>query len=355
MTALALRDDQTKWDASQLAVLRSTGIDEDVTEPELNAFLHECQRRKLDPFTRQIYLLGRWDGQKGRKVYRSQTSIDGFRLIARRAADEAKESIEYEDTLWCGTDGRWADVWLETMPPSACKVVVLRDGKRFPATARYSGYVQVNKRDEPMGLWKKMPDAQLSKCAEALALRKAFPEELGSLYTDDEMAQADNPQHAHAVPGEVVSGNGAAPEDIWQAPPPAPAADEEWLAEALATAATFATDDEGRKLWDEANAKGKAHEVSRADVEMVKANIRKRWAELKAAAEETVEGTIVPDLDPADEWALKIGDLTTLEEVGDTIAEVAAAREAGMDEDRAAAIEMALTAKAEEISQGAAA
>lgn len=193
MTALALRDDQNYWDDNQLAVLRASGIEDDVTKPELRAFLHECQRRKLDPFTRQIYLLGRWDKQKRRKVYRSQTSIDGFRLIARRAADASHETIENEDTLWCGPDGKWRDVWLEDEPPAACKFVVLRDGKRFPAVARFSGYVQLNRDGEPMGLWQKMPDNQIAKCAEALALRKAFPEELGSLYTDDELAQADSP------------------------------------------------------------------------------------------------------------------------------------------------------------------
>ena len=84
MTALALREEQTYWDDTQLAVLRQTGIDKDVSEAELTAFLHECQRRRLDPFTRQIYLIGRWSKRDRRKVYRSQTSIDGFRLMRRR-------------------------------------------------------------------------------------------------------------------------------------------------------------------------------------------------------------------------------------------------------------------------------
>jgi len=206
-------------------------------------------------------------------------------------------------------------------------------------------------------VWKKYTASMLKARAISQCARDACEEALYGLhYTPEEMgAEVDGEgeivdETPRPAPQQAAS---IAPEDLWQTP--APGTDEKWLAETLEKAASFATDDDGRKLWDEANAKGKAHEVSRADVEMVKANIRKRWAELKAAAEETVEGTIVPDLDPADEWALKIGDLTTLEEVGDTIAEVAAAREAGMDEDRAAAIEMALTAKAEEISQGAAA
>jgi phage recombination protein Bet len=192
--ALAIRPDQTAWTKEQAAVLQQSGIDNEVTAAELASFLHLCQRTQLDPFSRQIYLIGRWDRRAGRKVFTPQTSIDGYRVTAHRAAAKAGHKLGYEDTVWCDSSGRWFDVWLSEEPPAAAKVVVVRDGQRFPAVAKYSEYVQTGKENKPIGLWGKMPATMTAKCAEALALRMAFPNDLAGVYTAEEMAQADNPE-----------------------------------------------------------------------------------------------------------------------------------------------------------------
>ena len=200
MSGLAITEEQQFWTPEQAAVLQQSGIDMDVSRPELETFLHLCQKTGLDPFSRQIYMIGRFNARAGRKVYTPQTSIDGLRIVAQRSHDYAGQ----DGPWWCGADGQWADVWLAPEPPAAARVGVLRGTFTQPlyAVARWESYVPL--RDgAPTGLWAKMPDLMLAKVAEALALRKAFPHDLSGVYTSDEMAQTRNTTPvatAHQVP-----------------------------------------------------------------------------------------------------------------------------------------------------------
>lgn len=169
-----------------------------ISDEDLQIFVKQCERTQLDPFSKQIYAIFRWDKRLGREKMSIQVSIDGQRLVAERTG-------KYEGQvgpLYCDrTHPSWTDVWLHDTAPSAAKVGVWKTGAKEAtfAVAKLSSYCQ-KWEGKPTGMWATMPELMLAKCAEALALRKAFPQELSGLYTDEEMQQADDPKEEAPAP-----------------------------------------------------------------------------------------------------------------------------------------------------------
>lgn len=176
-----------QFSESEIQTIKSA-IAPNLNPEELQLFLATCKRTGLDPFSRQVYsTVSEWTDKRGthqRKI-NIQATVDGFRVIAERSGKYAGQV----GPLWCGNDGKWVDVWLMKDPPRASKVGVIREDFKEPiwAVALYESYKQ-----EYSPVWNKMPEQMLAKCAESLALRKAFPNDLSGIYSDSEMAQSEN-------------------------------------------------------------------------------------------------------------------------------------------------------------------
>lgn len=171
MSNLVLKTPSEIIDSEQLEILKNQ-YSRDLNELEFRAFIHVCRSTNLDPLRKQIYAVKR----DGKMVV--QTGIDGFRAIAFRTQQYA------------GRDETQFDYDKDKLIRAKVTVYKLLGGLRCPftATANWDEYYP----GEKLGfMWRKMPEVMLGKCAEAQALRMAFPEELSGLYSDTEMQQAD--------------------------------------------------------------------------------------------------------------------------------------------------------------------
>jgi len=180
--------DIVKFEPEQVKLIR-TSIVPGLNENEFEVFMEYCKRRQLDPLKKQIYAYA----SQGKLVF--VTSIDGLRAIAQRSGRYMGQTIQQ----WCGRDGIWKDIWLSAEPPAAARVGVYIKGISEPtyAVARYSSYYPADAKKAFM--WNKYPDLMISKCAEGLALRKAFPEDLGGLYVTEELESSDNSNYHASV------------------------------------------------------------------------------------------------------------------------------------------------------------
>ncbi len=175
------------WTDEQIDLVKKT-VAKDATDDELKLFLYTAKRTGLDPLTRQIHFVKRKSYNKLTRSYTEnmtiQTGIDGYRAIAERTGELAG----IDDAIFDGDSPTDAH-------PIKATVNVYRmvQGQRvaFTASARWDEYAALDKEGNPSFMWKKMPYLMLAKCAESLALRKAFPNDLTGLYTNEEMAQAD--------------------------------------------------------------------------------------------------------------------------------------------------------------------
>lgn len=175
----------------QIELIKRT-VAKGASDDELRLFIQVCKGANLNPFLKQVFLVPRWDSATGKEVRAIQVSIDGLRAIAEESGGYAGN----EDAIFEGeSEVTYSDGKKTVKAPNSAKVTVYKlvEGQRYPftATARWGEYYPGPK----MGFqWHIRPYLMLGKCAEALALRKAFPKLLSGMYAQEELDRSSGEQ-----------------------------------------------------------------------------------------------------------------------------------------------------------------
>jgi len=204
------------YGAKELQLIKRT-VAKDTTDDEFNMFIEICRRQGLDPFRRQIYALVFNKDSKSKRQVAFITGIDGYRAIAKRTrtfrpADREPE-YEYDEGIKCensnplgivkctytvhqfGPDLKWYAVvgtarWKEFAPIEPDSFEWVDTGEKWADSGKPK-MKKVPKNGAGMKLtkdtWRSMPEVMISKCAEAQAIRKGWPEEVGGLYVNEEV------------------------------------------------------------------------------------------------------------------------------------------------------------------------
>lgn len=208
--ALPASTDKADWSEEEAVLIEAAGLT--FTYPDyhelkgqrilapravLAKFRHTAERTGLDPLARQLYCIPRLG--RGGVEWTIQTAIDGFRVVAERSKLYAGQTPKQ----WLTHDGQWVDVWVREIHgqrddkgkviagahPLAARAGIKRHDWDEPlyAVATWDEYAQTKSNGSLTQMWEQRGPGQLAKCAEALGLRAAFPQDLSGIYTSDEI------------------------------------------------------------------------------------------------------------------------------------------------------------------------
>lgn len=212
---LALRDainvpalaEQRGIDPQQWSALK-TAIFPGASDDMIGVAYDYCKARKLDPLKKPVHIVKVWDSDKRAMVDTIWPSITELRITAMRTGVFAgKDPAEY------GPDITERVGSISLTYPEWCQVTVYRlvGGQRmpFPGERVYWKEAYASKKDgSPNAMWTKRARGQIAKCAEAAALRAAFPEELSGQPTAEEMEGQSLHGDAPAVEDRPAPGSG---------------------------------------------------------------------------------------------------------------------------------------------------
>lgn len=163
-----------------------------------------CKAAGLDPMQKPVHIVPMWDGKAGQMRDVVMPGVNLYRTQAARSG-ECAGVTEPE----FGPDKTENIGGVDITYPVWCRVSVSRrlpTGEIVQFTAREfwkENYAVKGGKDKsiaPNAMWTKRPYGQIAKCAEAQALRKAFPE-IASQPTADEMeGKTLHPDDGHPLP-----------------------------------------------------------------------------------------------------------------------------------------------------------
>lgn len=195
--------------------------------------LSYCRARNLDIFKKPVHIVPMWSSAKRAMVETVWPGIAEIRTTAARTGEYVGiDAVEFGPMIertfkgrlevWKNKKKVWEDVEKTVRYPEWASVTVYRftKGNRYAYHAKVfweETYAKTGRTEIPNEMWEKRARGQLDKCVEAAALRKAFPEEVGSMYAAEEME------------GRVIEGAVAAEAPARPTPPTPPPAEDETI------------------------------------------------------------------------------------------------------------------------------
>jgi len=168
----------TQNNVEMLNTLRNT-VAPGLTDSEFALFAEIVKSTGLNPVTKEV-----WAIKAGGRL-QLMTGINGFLRIANSHPMFDGMEVEFDK---------------EGDRIVAATAKVYRKDRRFPAVAT----AFMAEYGKPTPIWKQMPSVMLAKCAKSLAIREAFVQELGGLYTQEEMPAEFAPPRATTIPQEAL-------------------------------------------------------------------------------------------------------------------------------------------------------
>lgn len=163
------------------------------SDTEFAVLMEVAKSRRLNPLLRQIFFVKRWDSEKRCEVWASQVSIDGMRAIAERTGlYDGQDEPQFEN----GKNGELL----------CCRVRVYRKDWSRPSVgvAYFTEFAQTKRDGGLTHMWGNKPHVMLAKCAEAQAIRRAFPEDTSDLYIEEEIRGRESDGERSARIAEAV-------------------------------------------------------------------------------------------------------------------------------------------------------